>query len=191
MIALLAGSSCEYKGVWKLFYDWQSLIAGMLALFAGFLAYGAGRRQALATEAQNIQMRRRERCDLAREVLISTRLFDGILATVLNNISDMATFSTAGSYLGVSVTNSIRQKLAVPSLYPVIDYLGKLGRESIGNYFELLAKVEQFRTPTADTTGAQLNHEVEAIRAIINVLRNDIAEEARKTQEVLADASSV
>ena len=28
----------DYTGFWKLLYDWQTIIAGVLALIAGFLA---------------------------------------------------------------------------------------------------------------------------------------------------------
>jgi hypothetical protein len=42
--------SPDYAGFWKLLYDWQTIVAGILAFIAGLLAYGAGRQQANATE---------------------------------------------------------------------------------------------------------------------------------------------
>jgi hypothetical protein len=39
----------DYTGFWKLLYDWQTIVAGILAFIAGLLAYGAGRQQAKAT----------------------------------------------------------------------------------------------------------------------------------------------
>jgi membrane protein DedA with SNARE-associated domain len=42
-----------YTGYWKLLYDWQTLVAGVLAIFAAIIgggaAYWAGRIQAKAT----------------------------------------------------------------------------------------------------------------------------------------------
>ncbi len=40
---------CEYTDVGKILYDWQSLVAGVLAFGAGLLAYRAGLKQANAT----------------------------------------------------------------------------------------------------------------------------------------------
>jgi hypothetical protein len=57
----------DYTGVCKLLYDWQSLLAGVLALIAGFAAYCAGRRQARAVEQQNCELKRAEKRRLARE----------------------------------------------------------------------------------------------------------------------------
>jgi len=38
----------NYTGFWKLLYDWQTIIAGALALFAGILAYWVGKEQVRA-----------------------------------------------------------------------------------------------------------------------------------------------
>ena len=39
----------DYSGVWKLLYDWQTIIAGAAAIFGGWIAYRAGVKQAQAT----------------------------------------------------------------------------------------------------------------------------------------------
>ncbi len=35
----------DYTGFWKLLYDWQTIITGALALFAGILTYCIGKKQ--------------------------------------------------------------------------------------------------------------------------------------------------
>ena len=39
----------DYTGLWKLLYDWQTIIAGGAAIIGGVAAYSAGRIQARAT----------------------------------------------------------------------------------------------------------------------------------------------
>lgn len=39
----------DYIGIWKLLYDWQTIIAGGAAIFGGWIAYRAGVKQAQAT----------------------------------------------------------------------------------------------------------------------------------------------
>jgi hypothetical protein len=41
----------DYTGCWKLLYDWQTLVAGFLALAAGALAYSVGQRQVGASKS--------------------------------------------------------------------------------------------------------------------------------------------
>ena len=40
-------SHCEYHGLWKLLYDWQTIIAGIFALVAGYIAYAGARCAAM------------------------------------------------------------------------------------------------------------------------------------------------
>jgi hypothetical protein len=72
--------------LYKLLQDQGSVIAGMLALFAGLAAYWAGRQQAEAVRDQNRELKRSEPRRMARETLIAARLFDGILASVARSI---------------------------------------------------------------------------------------------------------
>ena len=34
--------NCEYTGILKYLYDWQTIVAGVFALVAGYMAYAAG-----------------------------------------------------------------------------------------------------------------------------------------------------
>jgi hypothetical protein len=94
----------DYTGLWKLLYDWQTLLAGAAAIFGGWLAYRAGVKQATATRAaaaiqiqaiatqtaaleqQNAQLRRADQRRLARESLIAARMLDASLEVVANDI---------------------------------------------------------------------------------------------------------
>jgi hypothetical protein len=47
----------DYTGLWKLLYDWQTIIAGAAAMLGGWIAYRAGMIQAKATrESANQQI---------------------------------------------------------------------------------------------------------------------------------------
>lgn len=52
--------------MWKLFYDWQTLIAGMFALIDGVLAYVAASWQAAEIRRQNRFIQKPESRRLAR-----------------------------------------------------------------------------------------------------------------------------
>ncbi len=76
----------EYVGIWRLIYDWQSLIAGLLAFAAGILAYIAGYVQAKATrQAAEMQMEAEQR-KFDQEVDILRKS----LATELQQIAERA-----------------------------------------------------------------------------------------------------
>ena len=76
----------EFVGIWRLLYDWQSLIAGLLAFGAGILAYMAGCVQAKATrQAAKMQMEAEQR-KFDHEVDILRKS----LATELQQIAERA-----------------------------------------------------------------------------------------------------
>ena len=64
---------CDYTGLIRFVYDWQTYIAGLLALGGGFLAYRAGIKQARATHQAAEQSTRsmQERSQLVERAYIS------------------------------------------------------------------------------------------------------------------------
>jgi hypothetical protein len=87
----------NYTGTLKLLFDWQTLIGGILALVAGFVAafyaYFAGLKQVRAVrdqtreaEAENARLRREGRRALARDGLVAARLIHGVLVRVMDGI---------------------------------------------------------------------------------------------------------
>jgi hypothetical protein len=55
------------NGFWQLAYDWQSLVAGLLAFGAGFIAYRGAANQAKVARDQIAQSQKAERLRIARE----------------------------------------------------------------------------------------------------------------------------
>jgi hypothetical protein len=78
--------SADYTGLWKLLYDWQTLLAGAAAIFGGWLAYRAGVKQATATRdaAENSTKSMLERSRLVERAYISG---GGVRATEPSDIS--------------------------------------------------------------------------------------------------------
>lgn len=74
--------SAGYSGFWGFLYDWQNLVAGVLALIAGILAYCASQGQKEATERQTAHLQREAKRQMAREVIVSARLVDGVLGEI-------------------------------------------------------------------------------------------------------------
>jgi hypothetical protein len=137
---------CPADLTWyKLLTDLGSLIGGIFALFAGGALYAIGRRQVRVTKEaaeqqvaaanrqteavkqQNADIRQSDTRRLAREALITTRLFHGIITNVMES----------------TTTGAIPDE--VP-LYEVIDHLGKLDPEIIDEYFLLSRKIRHWRS---------------------------------------------
>jgi hypothetical protein len=145
-----------------------------------------GRQQVEAVEKQNFQLRVSERRRLARDGLVAARLFDGIILNVARDIEAIDTFGNdPNNTVGDSETNRIRQKLKAPPLYEIIEQLGKLNREAIGNYFLLCSSIDSFRIKTAAENAAALKTELNGIRNLVSFLRKEVAGDAKKADDVL------
>jgi len=68
--------TAEYTGFLKVLFDWQTVLAGLLALAAGLLAYWAAQGQVRATKEQMRQSQREIKRQLASKVIIAASLLD-------------------------------------------------------------------------------------------------------------------
>jgi hypothetical protein len=93
-------------------------------------------------------------------------MFDGILATVEHNITDIPSVGTDDRILGHDVTENFRNRLAPLMLDSLIAQLGKLNREIIDKCFLLRARIDQFRTSPTSLKATELNQEIAAIKKI-------------------------
>jgi hypothetical protein len=171
---------CAYAGIEKLLYDWQTLIAGFMALAAGVGAVwitriparqqvAAANRQTEAVRQQNAELRRSEERELARETLVAARLFGGIIANLME--------STKGAH-------PITVILPDVPVYEVIDHLGKLNRESIDKYFMLANKVHSFKHRGSPTVN-KVTGDLDQITAIAASLADEISQESIRCIGVL------
>jgi hypothetical protein len=178
-------------GIWHLLYDWQTLVAGLMALvaalIAGMLTYVAGSRQVAEIRRQNRFLRRNEARQLARSVLSSARIIDGILRITEDSIRERRFGGSLTANIEMNATNQIRQSVAVPPQYEVIDYLKNLGREIIDNYFLLGGKITEFRKQSGSATAESLQNEMAALLKVVEHIRGEIADETKKALAVLSD----
>jgi hypothetical protein len=190
--------SCPgYSGALGLLFDWQTLVAGLLAFGAGLLAYWSGNNQARATSKaaqqevqallqQNEYMRLSERRHLARSVLTSARIVDGLLQLFDENLQTSSHFDQNGSdQLTASVAGQVRAHINPLPRYEIIDQLGFLGREIIDQYFSVSDKIAYFRDDKSPATKMELSAQFLMFRQLIKQLRDDIGDESRKSMSVL------
>jgi len=70
----------EYTGFWRELLDWQTIIAGLLALAAGLLAFYCGATASSRDQETNAALSARgEEAPSARGGLLPGRLLDGVL----------------------------------------------------------------------------------------------------------------
>jgi hypothetical protein len=121
-------------------------------------------------------------------VVSATRILDGILKIVEDNIKTVDSFGTESwRTIDPGTLNPMRQKLEAPPRYEIIPQLGNLGREIIDNYFLLCVKIDDFRKPTAATNADSLHKEIDTIRKIVTGLREEIGQEGNKAHDRFAE----
>jgi hypothetical protein len=149
---------------------------------AGVALYIIGRKQVAAVNRQNDLLQRGESSRLARMVVSAGRVLDGILQIVANNLDNIDSFGSNQQMIGLNTVNQIPQQLAMPPRYEVIPQLEHLGREIINDYFLLCTRIDHFRTSSVDTTAASLHEQIEAMRMIVDRLREEIGHESHRAQ---------
>jgi hypothetical protein len=177
-------------GLCKLLFDWQTLVAGLLALVsaivAGVLAYVAGLRQVAEIRRQNQFLQRSESRRLARGVVSAARIVEGILKTIDDKIRAPTFAGGLSTDIGVAATNQIRQSIQAPPHHELIGQLQYLGREVIDNYFLLCVKIEEFQKRSGSATAGALQDELKSLLAIVDHLRDEIEKESKQSLAILA-----
>ena len=179
-----------YTGLCKLLYDWQTLVAGLLAvvsaLAAGALAYLAGLRQVAEIRRQNQFLQRTESRRLAGMVVSAARILEGILKLVDDNIRARTFGGSLSTDIGMHAANQIRQSIDVPPRYEIIGQLQCFGHEIIDNYFLLCAKIDSFRKQSGSVSAGALQDELQALLVIVKHLRDEIVKESKASLDILA-----
>jgi hypothetical protein len=167
-------------------FNWQPLLAGVLALAAGVLAYCAGLRQARAVEEQNRELKRKERRQVAREGIVATRLIDGILAKIENEIARVNTLLDQPSYQkpGAIAPADCNRLIQKPNISVVFDKLGMCSQEIIAKYMELDAEIEQYRE---HNIGGVPHHlcAMKKFRMLVKFLRDSLDQQVQTRNKVL------
>ena len=190
--------NCEYTGILKYLYDWQTIVAGVFALVAGYMAYAAGHEQARLVEQQNTHLQQGDRRRLARSSLVSVRLLDGALAGIEAYINAEVAF--IGTTTGITERDgqnviadhaaASRNRIKIPELSLIWDQLGNMNPEWIGNYMSLHREVLRLTGP-GQRQNLKLNSMLDEYRsalAIVDWLRRELECEAGKANATLAEA---
>jgi hypothetical protein len=103
---------------YKLLTDWGSLIGGFFALVAGALAYFSGKLQANATRQAAKAAERENLRRFAREGLVASRLMNGVLIRIADDINKLNKLLSNQVYSGtnaVAVPSSWSKSISKPS----------------------------------------------------------------------------
>ncbi len=76
----------QYTGLLAIIYYWQSLEAGLLALFAGILAFLIGKQQAESVRSQTAYLIAENKRSLARRGYVATTMLDGLLDAIKDSL---------------------------------------------------------------------------------------------------------
>ena len=181
----------EYTGFWRVLFDWQTIIAGLLALAAGLLAFFAAQRQVRAIKDQTRHFQREAKKHQAREAIIAGRLLDGVLSTLEDGIRSLQKTLAQPTYKlpNATIPASYKETLRKPPLATVWDRLGMFDPNAITNYMNLDAKVDLFRTD--QIFAAAWNIEALApLAVIVSTLRRMIGEESKLAHDVILATES-
>jgi hypothetical protein len=160
-----------YCGFGGFLYDWQTLIA---ALVAGLLALVAAAIAYRATTHQTHYLQREAQRDLARRGIVASRLLDSALQGLDDRAAELERLMEPNSDNYVLAPQHRAALQQIP-LEIVWQDLGRFTPDIVRNYISLARDVEKFRAPT---TSDPARPEIARIRHIIENLRRLIADEA-------------
>lgn len=173
--------------------DQGSIIAGFLALGAGWLAYSAGLAQAKAVDRQNEELKRTERRRLARSVIVAARLMDGVLSGIKESVDReiLRVGNSAADPLTIEMAVTFWKRIHKPDLSMVWDQLGILDQEIISNYMRLDRIVDKKIQPDfLDPTNVKINvilKELREVEAIVTSLQGFLEGVFKNVNLVLAE----
>ena len=187
--------------LYKLLRDWGSAIGGLLALFAGFIAFAgvwfSAKKQVNSTNQQtsvlrqqNTEFKTEARRNFARNALTSITLIESVLRGIQDDIVHVNQLVNQPQFENpaLSVPATWRQLIHKPSLAIVWNNLGWCGTEVIRNYLSLDYKLEEFAK--TDITAAQvMQNNLREFEKIVKLLREELEKAARRCNDVLLETS--
>lgn len=190
----------DYADLVRFVYDWQTSIAGILALAGGVLAYRAGVRQAketrdaadrqiLALQEQNADLKRAEQRRLAQESLNAARVLYASMGSVAGVISSVrsALIDNPDGLINEQAANTLRSMIEKYNF----DYL----REKVGNFdneglvigFQVLERsIAQLRAQRGAIHCGQFRAELDNLWKQVKNLQTDTLEEFERAKTVLS-----
>ncbi len=172
--------------------DQGAIIAGLLALAAGYLVFrGATRaadRQVAAltaqTEAlrqQNHDLRNEGQRRRARDEIVATKLVAGVLTIIRTDVDNLKQLLDQPRYAGSNriVPANYRQLIYKPPLNIIWDDLGMCSPDIVGNYLQLDARLSEFARTQVYAVDI-MQTEVQVIADILALLERDLESDAAR-----------
>jgi hypothetical protein len=175
----------DYTGLFRFVYDWQTFIAGMGAIYGGWLAYRAGIRQATATreaardqiaalEQQNADLKLADQRKLARERLAVAGLLYTSLGVVVGQIEyARSRFSgPADALLDEQTANSVRHEVEKPGFAYLWQRLGVFEGAIVAGFLSLEIAVDRMRAETGPVPFGPLKDRLDNLSKLAQSLRS-------------------
>jgi hypothetical protein len=176
-----------------------SIIAGLLALVAGYIVYrGATRaaeQQVAAMNAQTEAVRQQNRYllnenqrRLAQDGVVAAKLLRSVFGLIRDDVTKLSQLLAQPQYVGPNrlVPASYRQLIYKPALSLVWDDLGACGSQVISNYLTLDAKISAFMRTQIYTVDVMQN-ELQMIIDILDALDRELEGGAARHNNVLSE----
>jgi hypothetical protein len=178
-----------------------SIIAGLLALVAGYMVYRGATRaaehqvaamnaQIEAVRQQNRYLRNENQRRLAQDGVVAVKLLRSILGLIREDVTKLSQLLDQPQYVGPNrlVPASYRQLIYKPALSLVWDDLGACGSQVISNYLILDAKLSAFMRIQVYTVDV-IQNELQAIVNILDALDRELESDAARHNHVLSETS--
>jgi hypothetical protein len=177
--------------------DQGSIIAGLLALVAGYIAFRGATRaaqqqvaavnaQTEAVRQQNRDLRNEGRRRLAQNGIVAVKLLDGVLEIIRTDVDELKRLLNQTQYFGTNrqAPSNYRQMIYKPPLSIVWDDLGACGTLVISNYILLDAKISQFARTQIHSVDV-IQNELQIIINILDALGRELESDAARHNAVL------
>jgi hypothetical protein len=177
--------------------DQGSIIAGLLALVAGYIAFRGATRaaqqqvaavnaQTEAVRQQNRDLRNEGRRRLAQNGIVAVKLLDGVLEIIRTDVDELKRLLNQTQYFGTNrqAPPNYRQMIYKPPLSIVWDDLGACGTLVISNYILLDAKISQFARTQIHSVDV-IQNELQIIINILDALGRELESDAARHNAVL------
>jgi hypothetical protein len=177
--------------------DQGSIIGGLLALAAGYLAFKGAMRAAAKqvaainaqTEAlrqQNSDLKTESRRRLAREAVIAIKLLESVLGIVRADVAKVSQLLEQPHYFGPNkvAPTSVRQRIYQLPLDIVWGNLGVCSTEVVTNYLLLDAKLDDFSKTQVYSIDI-IKTELQVITDILDFLEQELKNDVARCNTVL------
>jgi hypothetical protein len=179
--------------------DQGSIIGGLLALAAGYLAFSGAMRAAgkqvaavnAQTEAlrqQNRGLRTESRRQLAREGIIAIKLLSSVLGLVRGDVATVRKLLDQQQYFGQNkvAPTTARQIIYQLPLDIVWGNLGVCGTEVVSNYLLLDQKLDIFAKTQVYSVDV-IQNELQVITSVLEFLERELENDAARCNTVLLE----